>query len=650
MKQQQRGDRYFGTLLTAVDEMLVEVGAEQLQDEPRMESARRNIVEQALGYYDWLISEEGSATELRPHLARARLQAGKLRVWLGDYVEAEEILEQYLQDLRQLPAETLSRQIRADAEAEGRLELAKARIKLGKEDLAERDLTQLLQVASAADPESDDSKPHLSKAAAARLLAELLMLQERNDEAEKRLQQALGYLGSSEDNSSHEVVESRFEVFHFLALCYADTPRFREGGAYFQKALDLRPMLLDGGALTSRRYLAHCLADYALYLEKTDQPGIADEIRRQTIELQQQMVRDYPEVPDIRRSLAVAYQNLGASLARRVTRQDLPEADKQRALGEADAAFQKAVGLLEELHSLYPEVPDYADVLAGTFNLWSSALMGMGRAEESVECLEKARNFWKQRLEANPDDMNARSDYGGVLNNLAYRYRALERLDEAKAMAEEAIVHQELARAASPENTKYLMYLANHFLTLGRICRTREEMAVALPAYRKAVKLYEELHDKLGNKESNISSGEVKSECGYVLFRMKDATAADREEALKLMQRTVEQVPESSGANYVLGISLTEMERWDEALAALKDLSENEGISRVRRAWSAVYMARALAHQGKIDAANERLAQARKLAEDLKERDDIDTDIAEVEQLLKESSSSSEPSKDADEG
>jgi tetratricopeptide (TPR) repeat protein len=376
---------------------------------------------------------------------------------------------------------------------------------------------------------------------------------------------------------------------------------------------------------------------------------MADEIRRQTIGLQQQMVRDYPEVPDIRRALAVAYQNLGASLAKRITQQDWTEAEKERLLGEADSAFQKAVGLLEELHSLYSEVPDYADVLAGTFNLWSSALTGMGRAEAAVECLEKARNFWKQRLETNPDDMNVRSDYGGVLNNLAYRYRALEKLDEAKAMAEEAIVHQEQARAASPENTRYLMYHATHFLTLGRVCRTREEMAVAIPAYRKAVKLYEELHDKLGNDETRRGVGGITSECGLVQFRMKDATVADREEALKLMRRGFELFPESSVAQYNLGASLTKMERWDEALAVLNDMPENEAATRDRRTWSAVHMALALAHQGKIDAANDRLAQARKLAEDLEERDNLVTDIAEVEQLLKQSSSSSEPSKDADE-
>ncbi len=650
MKQQQRGDRYFGTLLTAVDEMLVKVGAEQLQDEPRMESARRSIVEQALEYYDWLISEEGSATELRPHLARARLQAGKLRVWLGDYVKAEEILVQYLEDLRLLPTDTLSHEIGADAEAEGRLELAKARIKLGKEDQAERDLTQLLQAASAADRESDNSKPQLSRAAAASLLGELLMLQEGNDEAEKRLKQALGYLGSSGDNSSHDVVERRFEVFHFLALCYSDSPRFREGGAYFQKALDLRPMLLEGGALTSRRSLAYCLADYALYLEKTDQPEMADEMRRQTIELQQQMVKDYPEVPDFRRSLAVAYQNLGAQLASRTKQQDLTEAEKERVFGEADSAFHKAVGLLEELHSLYPEVPDYADVLAGTFNLWSWTLTGLGRTEASVECLEKARNFWKQRLETNPDDMNVRSDYGGVLNNLAYGYRKLKKLDEARAMAEEAIVHQEQARAASPENTKYLAYLANHFLTLGRVCRVQEEMAVAIPAYRKALDLHEELHEKLGNEETRRNVGGITSEFGIVQFRMKDATVADREEALKLMRRGYELVPESSAVQYNLGVSLTKMERWDEALAVLNDMPENEAATRDRRTWSAVHMALALGHQGKIDAANDRLAQARKLAEDLEERDEIDTDIAEVEQLLKQSGSSSDPSKDDDEG
>jgi tetratricopeptide (TPR) repeat protein len=361
------------------------------------------------------------------------------------------------------------------------------------------------------------------------------------------------------------------------------------------------------------------------------------------------MVKDYPEVPDFRRALAVAYQNLGAQLASRTKQQDLTEADKERVFGEADSAFRKAVVLLEELHSLYPEVPDYADVLAGTFNLWSWTLTGLGRTEASVECLEKARNFWKQRLDANPDDMNVRSDYGGVLNNLAYGYRKLKKLDEARAMAEEAIVHQEQARAASPENTKYLAYLANHFLTLGRVCRVQEEMAVAIPAYRKALDLHEELHEKLGNEETRRNVGGITSELGLVQFRMKDATVADREEALKLMRRGCELFPESSVAQYNLGVSLTKMERWDEALAVLNDMPENEAATRDRRTWSAVHMALALAHQGKIDAANDRLAQARKLAEDLEERDNLVTDIAEVEQLLKQSSSSSEPSKDADE-
>jgi tetratricopeptide (TPR) repeat protein len=636
VRQQERADLYHDKALTVIDEMLLEVGAVQLREAPRMQGVRRELIEKALAHYEWFIGQEGDTTALRSRQALARLQAGKLRVWLTEPDEAEKVLKQLVEDLDQLPDDALPESVRATVEAQGRLELAKAQISLGKTEAAERELTSLLEDLETAPDMS--AAPHLLllQASVGVTLGELLYLEERRDDAEKTFLEALSLLDGFKDDTSPNVLETRFHLNYDLGLCLGRTARFREAEAYYKRALQLKPQLLNHGSLYSRDLVASFQADYAIYLEYTDQPESADRFRQETIELLKRLIIDYPDVPSFRRGLGIYYQNLGYALASLAAREGKTKAEKEQLFAESDAAFQKAVQTLENLSAQYAKVPEYEDILAGTYNLWSRAMDGLGHAEAAVQALEKARGLWERRLAAAPDNALLKSDYGGVLNNLAHFYRKLDRLPEAREMTEQAIRYQKEARIAAPNNTRCLDYLSNHYLTLARICRQQDQDAEAAGAFQQAVKLREEYRQIMDNDRARRALGPVMAEYAGFLNETEDPAVVDEDQSLKLLRQAYEAAPESYFVQHHLGVMLDRKEQWQEAISVLKDLPESEAARAYFRTWAAARMAMALLNLDQMDKAREMLTRAESLVESVDEEDrqEIDEYLSKVTQQL----------------
>src|SRR5262249_40866574 len=67
--ERQRAQRHFLRARAAVEQMLLRVGEERLAYEPRMERIRRDLLEQAVGFYEQFLREEGQSPAVRHEAA-----------------------------------------------------------------------------------------------------------------------------------------------------------------------------------------------------------------------------------------------------------------------------------------------------------------------------------------------------------------------------------------------------------------------------------------------------------------------------------------------------------------------------------------------------------------------------------------------------
>jgi tetratricopeptide (TPR) repeat protein len=91
-QQKNEAEAHFRSALAAVKQMLVRVSEadERLANEPRMELVRRNLLEDALRFYQGFLKERPGDPEVRWETASTYLRLGDLRKRLGHQAAAEE--------------------------------------------------------------------------------------------------------------------------------------------------------------------------------------------------------------------------------------------------------------------------------------------------------------------------------------------------------------------------------------------------------------------------------------------------------------------------------------------------------------------------------------------------------------------------------
>ncbi len=92
----------FDRLQSAVDTMLTKVGDESLRDIPRMEPVRRELLNEALRFYEEFLAESPDDPALQHEAARVRLRSAEVHALLGNYAAAKEQVTVALTTLQSL--------------------------------------------------------------------------------------------------------------------------------------------------------------------------------------------------------------------------------------------------------------------------------------------------------------------------------------------------------------------------------------------------------------------------------------------------------------------------------------------------------------------------------------------------------------------
>ncbi|MGE0761087.1 MAG: protein kinase, partial [Pirellulaceae bacterium] len=103
--ERDRAEENFSLAMRAVDEMLTEVGEEQLAYEPHMDQKRRVLLGKALDLCQLFLRQKANDTRVQFETAQAYRRMGDIERWLNNYAQAANAYQQALGILKGLRAQ-----------------------------------------------------------------------------------------------------------------------------------------------------------------------------------------------------------------------------------------------------------------------------------------------------------------------------------------------------------------------------------------------------------------------------------------------------------------------------------------------------------------------------------------------------------------
>jgi serine/threonine-protein kinase len=356
-----------------------------------------------------------------------------------------------------------------------------------------------------------------------------------------------------------------------LGMLFKKANRFRDSERLLRASLATRVELAQAlpEGVADRQALAESQYHLGALLARTAGRRAEDEnIYREAVRLQQALVTDARDRPEVRRSLARYLNNLGLLLAASGSETEAEAAYREAlsilealvAVGmpmpadrwllarvranlamtlrtsmrrdEAELLYLKARESLESLHSDFPDLPDYRHELASTLNN-----LGLLRTENK-QTAEADRAFRDALAhhEALAKSYPRRPDFVENLAvsriNLAY---VLERADirEATRLYDEALALQERLTSTYPEVTEYQLALGRNLYSLARL-QLRDDPGGARARLARAVERHRRALD--ADPQNRIARGYLRDDysvlCLACLRLNSPEKAADAAEEL----------------------------------------------------------------------------------------------------------------------
>jgi serine/threonine protein kinase len=362
--------------LGAVDQMLTRIGDVTLVNVPQMETVRRELLQDALRFYQKFLSQEANNAVIRSELAIAYRRMGTIQSLLGQRKEAEESFRQALTLGEQLLAESPDDPATVDKLADTHKDLGAFYFDTVRWSLAERALKQGVA------------------------LREQL---ERRDPAYPENRGKLAGIHAT------------------LVGLYRFMGQLDQAEAAFQTCKGLMEHLLSRDAKNARYLpiLGNCYQNVALVYHAQDRAIEAEAANLKALDLYQQLVRDEPEVVDYQKRLAKVYNNLGLLYAR------------ESKHSQADAAYQQSVARHEAILRDHPKVVAFQVDVGACYGNMAHHVRQSRSPEESLPWTVRAIDVLTPVLEKDPLNRGARSALFDAHLARTMALRKLERDEEA---------------------------------------------------------------------------------------------------------------------------------------------------------------------------------------------------------------------------
>ncbi len=330
--------------LAAVDQMLTRVAEDRLVYVPQMEPIRRDLLLDALKFYQKFLEKQSDEAAIRQEAALAYRRVGSIHRQLGQYTDADKAYRKAIAIMEELYAS-------ASLEPAFRYHLVNTHIEFSwlsnfpvpdrsKADEALLRVRPAVQVAEKLMEDFPKVPDYRAALVNARNVLASQLTGRQPDEAEKILRRNL------------QMVDDAFNlegIYRGLVCVFQQTRHLAEAEEASRQALKYaEQMAVEAPAANWVQYaLANDLRILAGLLAANQRPAEAEEYQRRGILIREKLATDFPAGPDYRHSLANAQVD-HAGVLKQLGR-----------TAEAEKAYRRAVHLYEKLAADFPTIPWY---------------------------------------------------------------------------------------------------------------------------------------------------------------------------------------------------------------------------------------------------------------------------------------------------
>jgi serine/threonine protein kinase/tetratricopeptide (TPR) repeat protein len=426
----------------ALDTLTDDVVETMFAEQPEVGETEKAFLRKVLASYEAVARDLGETAEARRLRAQGFYKVARLKVLLGDPLQAEAEFRSAVPLLEELAADF-------PGVAEHRQALASSLHQLGI-ILAER---------------------------------------EERGEAETAFQRAIALRRQLAEDFP-DVLSYRAELatdYHDLGFLLWRERKYESAEEEHRRGLELT-VQLAAASPAYRPALGRSRARLGEVLREQQRFAEAEELFRGAVSAQQMPGGEWPATPKSRRQLAESYTGLGIVLL---------EAESYTGLGivllelgkraEVEPAFRQAVALQKRLAEDFPKVVSYRRDLAARYNDLGNALRRLGKPAESEEAYRRALDL-KEKLVAETGGLpRYRLELARSYMGLGHLLRDQKRYADAETAYRQSLaLHQRLADDF-PEAAKYQFDLGSIQFMLGQLFRNQHRPAKALPWYDRAL-------------------------------------------------------------------------------------------------------------------------------------------------------------------
>ena len=402
-RQRDEAEQNFALALDSVDRMLIEVGNEDLVDVPQMAEVRKEILEDALEFYQEFIRRRGDDRRVASQLGRVHMLVGSIYEKLYRYDDAMASY-QTATDL----FEQLHRRGAATA----------------------RDLERLVD-------------GYFSQGV-------VLVSKKRFQDAIAIFERAISHSQSQRGKRPNDVdlINEENKIRLMLGQVVAEKDA-RAGEEIYREALQMQRKLVSDHSEVIQYQdtlalictdLAHCVGNKTTGTKGRDE---AEQLRLESLDIRKCVAAAFPNERRSRSKLAAAYNGLGKVYW---------EGNRYRLSAEM---YRKGIDLQEQLLKQYPGYPHQKDRLGDLYGNLGVTLASFGKFTESKSSFESAIAIQRELCDENPEVAEHFEDLAKSLRSLAHVNNELTNPSEAERLFAEELQVAEFLVENFPEDDSY---------------------------------------------------------------------------------------------------------------------------------------------------------------------------------------------------
>lgn len=393
--ERARAEANFRKARDAVDRVFI-LAAEQMADKPYLQKVRRELLENALAFYQEFLQQKSDDPSVRHETAITYYRVGYSHVLLGNYEKCLDPLKKAAAMLEELVKENpKSVEYRTEL-AQPYGQLAYALMWASRNEEAASYRTRKLAIYEQLGREFPDNPKYLLQAAQCESdLAALFRNAGTALKSAEHSQKALGLYGKYRERFPKAPEDPKLlaHIHQWRGSALRELGRADDAEKSFRKCLELRTQLLAEQPSNSefKHDLAHIRAYLARHLMDSGRATEAEPMIKSAVDLEEQILKEQPELADYRSRAAGDYLILG---------------QLQDTLGhpkEAEQALRRSLEIRSQLLAEMPSVERYPCDVAECDYLLGVFFESHGRSKEAADAFGKAIRLFEDLLKKYPD-------------------------------------------------------------------------------------------------------------------------------------------------------------------------------------------------------------------------------------------------------